>query len=345
MSTRPRHFSPTIVVTPDITPQSPPIMQINDSELPIISTGDIAKPLINNSIEIDNTDDELDSISKRTINNLDNGKPKKLNKRKSTTKKTEESILTDTSGYLVDLFKFTDEEKSYDPSKDVFIQYSQIHNDELIKWYHLQLCPAKYYCSSKACPTHKGIWRRKPAYLLLHRRNGNNRDNRLTNLEYICPNCYFQEFGATLFTKKKQYLDKKIRKCANDCGRTLTSTYNSDYCYGCRKKIEKYDGETTISQLINITSYLNNNELDDAEKEEQAEILRTIYNTDIEVEANLRRNGISSNNIAGYSDISPSNRGQKAPSKSSHDNHKSIAPDIDTDMSGVLDDLSEPESI
>lgn len=35
-------------------------------------------------------------------------------------------------------------------------------------------------------------WRGKPLSLALHHRNGNNRDNRIENLQMLCPNCHSQ---------------------------------------------------------------------------------------------------------------------------------------------------------
>ena len=33
------------------------------------------------------------------------------------------------------------------------------------------------------------IWQGKPLTLILDHKNGNNRDNRLENLHWVCPNC------------------------------------------------------------------------------------------------------------------------------------------------------------
>ena len=46
----------------------------------------------------------------------------------------------------------------------------------------------EYKCSS--CGITK--WNGKPLTLQLHHINGNNRDNRLENLTFLCPNCHSQ---------------------------------------------------------------------------------------------------------------------------------------------------------
>lgn len=289
----------------------------------------------------------------------DGGKKKRKGKRTSKTSESvnvlenegddaykdaiEDAVITDTSAYMLDQFKFTEEEQQLNPLKEVFIQYSRVENDDLVTWHHLQHAPDKYKCLGKGCPTHKGMWRRKPAYLLLCRRNGNPRDNRLTNIEYRCPNCYFQEYGPNLFVKAKKGVDRKIRKCANDCGRILTADYKSNYCYGCKKQMEKYETGPTISQMVDITASLNHLDLDDEERQERIAMLQEIYNTDLEVEATMRRHGIAAETIAGYkrSSVKAGNNPRRANAIATD---RAADPTLDTDMSGVLDNLSGTES-
>lgn len=379
-----RHFSPTIINTstsnspiiPDLntTVTIPVIMSDNQHNNSVNNDNDGDYSIVlsrrHKDDHVVSDDDELALIALECDNDM-HGKKNKTNKKpitntrplkkpaakqkdkdkdknnnnknKNKDAKASTSCIGDNSAYMIDLFKFTDEQRQLDPVKEVFIQYSLINNDDLVKWYHLQHSPQRYICSSKGCPTHKGMWRRKPAYLILSRKNGNNRDNRLTNIEYRCPNCYFQDYGTEIFIKAKQGLEQRVRKCANDCGRTLSAAYNGTYCYGCRKRIEKYDMTApTISQLVNISASLNYEDLDDDERAEQVAMLQEIYNTDLEVEAVMKRNGMSASQIDSYK---PSSNKSKSRHHTSNNGNKSNAPDIDTDMTGVLDDLSDDDNI
>lgn len=307
---------------------------------------------------------------KKNISDTDSQKPKaratkpKANKAKTNaknktivdddnTKKTDgsedSSIMSDSSKskYILDLFKFSEENMGLDPIKDVFIQFSRIHDDELVKWHHINCNPNKYICSSESCPTRKGAWRQQPAYLILHRKNNIQRDNRLTNIEYRCPNCYFQDFGPNVFNRVKKGIDTRRRTCANECGRVLTSTYSSRYCYGCQQKIKKYDTGPTVSDLVKLTMALNkvDSDDDDDDPEEMAEkiaAMQSIYSTDLEMEANMRRHGIATNAISGYNkttSIPTANHCSRI--SSSKLTNQTIAPDVNIDMTNILSDLDD----
>jgi 5-methylcytosine-specific restriction endonuclease McrA len=56
----------------------------------------------------------------------------------------------------------------------------------------------EYICSS--C-SNDGFWENKPLTLQLDHKNGNNFDNRLINLHFLCPNCHSQ---TETFSKKKK---------------------------------------------------------------------------------------------------------------------------------------------
>lgn len=79
-------------------------------------------------------------------------------------------------------------------------------------------------------------WMGKPITLELHHINGNHYDNRIENLQILCPNCHSQTSshrrpkfvieGRKLYQKK----EKQMSICPN-CGKEFTITHNnSKYC-------------------------------------------------------------------------------------------------------------------
>ena len=72
-----------------------------------------------------------------------------------------------------------------------------------------------------------GEWQDKPLTLQVHHINGNHRDNRIENLQILCPNCH---------TQTENYGTKNIKKhnhCA-DCGKEIA--IESKWCPKCAAK-------------------------------------------------------------------------------------------------------------
>lgn len=71
--------------------------------------------------------------------------------------------------------------------KDIFVEQSATSQDTLRKHYKAgNYTP--YICS--ICGQ-EPIWQGKPLTLILDHINGNNKDNRLENLRWVCPNCNY----------------------------------------------------------------------------------------------------------------------------------------------------------
>lgn len=70
-------------------------------------------------------------------------------------------------------------------------------------------------------------WNGKPLTLHVHHINGNHRDNRIENLQILCPNCHSQTENFGTKNIKKHY------HCA-DCGKEIAS--GSTWCPQCAAK-------------------------------------------------------------------------------------------------------------
>lgn len=99
----------------------------------------------------------------------------------------------------------------------------------------------EYKCAICGMPP---LWNEKPLTLTLDHKNGNRTDNRLENLQFVCPNCDKQQetFGA--YNKIRYYSFKSAHKKKNtcdNCGKEIS--YKATYCKGCasvhRRKTER----------------------------------------------------------------------------------------------------------
>lgn len=99
-------------------------------------------------------------------------------------------------------------------------------------------------------------WNGKPLVLQLHHINGNHTDNRLENLQILCPNCHSQTdtyCGSNIVVHNK----KKHHYC-KDCGIEISD--EATYCTKCvykhkRRIIEKPSKEELITKFKEIGSF------------------------------------------------------------------------------------------
>ena len=129
---------------------------------------------------------------------------------------------------------FTTEELAINPLTQIFIENSRVSNNELIKYQAVKAGILDYKCYGKGCPTKDGNWRRRLGFLILIRNNNRDNDLRMTNLSFLCPNCYCQEKGVMAFEKVK----KEIVRTCTFCGTVLDTKYNSDKCGRCAWQIK-----------------------------------------------------------------------------------------------------------
>ena len=110
--------------------------------------------------------------------------------------------------------------------ENIFILNSTANQTTLRKWY-LQGEYTPYICS--ICGQ-KPIWQGKELTLILDHINGENHDDRLENLRWVCPNCN-QQLETTNGKNKKQL--EKHNYCI-DCGKEIH--LSSNRCIECQAK-------------------------------------------------------------------------------------------------------------
>lgn len=135
--------------------------------------------------------------------------------------------------------------------ENVFCKNSTADQSTLRRWY-LKNKISKYQCS--ICGQ-KPFWNGKELSLTLDHINGDNHDNRLENLRWVCPNCDRQldTFGA----KNKTHLPAKQYYCI-DCGKQV-STKETIRCIECNAKNNrktKRPSREELKNMIRSTSFV-----------------------------------------------------------------------------------------
>lgn len=97
-------------------------------------------------------------------------------------------------------------------------------------------------------------WNGQPLTLILDHINGNNKDDRLENLRWVCPNCNQQL--PTTGSRNKPH--KKINRC-KQCGKIISD--KATYCSAClgkqtsKKIVESYIDRETLKNKIRNQSF------------------------------------------------------------------------------------------
>lgn len=121
--------------------------------------------------------------------------------------------------------------------ENVFIKNSTATQATLRRWY-IKGKYSEYKCAICGQPP---IWNNKPLTLTLDHINGNNTDDRLENLRWICPNCDRQ---LDTFAGKNVELSESPKYYCIDCG--VEISYGHIRCLKCEQQHRKQIGLSSI---------------------------------------------------------------------------------------------------
>lgn len=120
-----------------------------------------------------------------------------------------------------------------DKIKNLFVKSEKQHSNLSLKKYILQFDLLPYKCTATDC----GLvdeWKNKKLNLHLDHKNGDNTDNRLANLRFLCPNCHSQ---TDTYTAKNSHSYKNMP--ITDCLRCGEISKNGSYCRACEPYTEE----------------------------------------------------------------------------------------------------------
>ena len=122
---------------------------------------------------------------------------------------------------------------------------------KVLRQYYYEGGYTEYKCSICGQPPY---WNNQPLTLILDHVNGQNKDNRLENLRWVCPNCNQQL--PTTGSRNRPH--KKKNRCVK-CGKIIST--QATYCSSCsgeeksKKIIESYIDRETLKAKIRTESF------------------------------------------------------------------------------------------
>ena len=150
--------------------------------------------------------------------------------------------------YNISTEHFQQKQRIQRNAENIFIKDSTACQKTLRKWYK-EGNYTNYKCSICGQPP---VWQGKELTLILDHINGENHDDRLQNLRWVCPNCN-QQLDTTNGKNRKNLIKKKY--CI-DCGKEITKS--STRCASCASKLQKrkVENRPTREELKNMIRIL-----------------------------------------------------------------------------------------
>ena len=144
----------------------------------------------------------------------------------------------------------------------VFCENSTVYGTNLRRWYK----KGKYTPYVCAICGQEPFWNGKEMSLILDHINGKNRDNRLSNLRWVCPNCNIQ---LDTSNGRNQVRKKRTTYYCCDCGIELNNS-SSSRCLKCENIRRK--NKSVVDEDKNTYAFPNANQL--VKREELKELIR-----------------------------------------------------------------------
>lgn len=112
----------------------------------------------------------------------------------------------------------------------------------------------------------QGLWQGKPLNLQLDHVNGNNSDNRISNLRWLCPNCHSQTETFCGKQTQKNHATKdgiqiipkseKVKYCI-DCGKIIShSAIRCENCSAIARRHQERPSAEQLEQEIRATNFV-----------------------------------------------------------------------------------------